>query len=1039
MSLPRIAVKNRILTYFTTFLIVIGGVASFFSLGQLEDPAFTVKTALIMTPYPGASPKEVEQEVTDRLELAIQEIYELDYVESFSRAGLSLIRVEIKKEFWSNRLPQIWDSLRRKIRNTENHLPPGVGRPEIFDTFSDVFGFQLALIGEGFSPKDLEAYAKQIKKELSLVKGIARVDLWGVQEKTLFVNISQAQIAQLGVTDASILATLNLQNMVVDAGSLELHGKRYRVEPTGKFTSPEEIAQLPIRTSLADILINPIEETIDTGGAGPKRTGEMIRIGDIATVERGYLTPPHWMMRYNQQPAISISVMPVEGSNVVDIGAALDKRLAELQATLPVGMEVNKMHWQSDVVAGAVNGFLINFAEAVAIVLVVLTLTMGWRMSVIIGTALTVTILATFIVMSIFDINLQRMSLGALIIALGMMVDNAIVVADGYAVRVKQGLDPTEAAVESAALPAWPLFGATVIAVMAFYPIYGSVESVGEYCRTLFTVVAISLLVSWLVSMVLTPLQCLDMLPPEQGGEDNKDPYGGFFFTAYRKILGLAIRMRWLTMGGMVALLIMSGIGFGQVKQLFFSDSSMTKFMVNYWAPEGTRIQNVSEDIKLAEKELLADDRVESVTTFIGQGPPRFYLPVEPEYPYSTYAQMVVNVHDFHEIDNLVEKFNPWFAENLPDAMSSIRKYTVGPGYTWQFEVRFSGPADADPAILRELGEQGMAILASSPLAGNARLNWRQRVQKVTPEYNQERARWTAISRVDIANATKLNHDGRVVGLYRENEDLIPIIARLTQQERKNIGGLDLLQVRSPLAIEPVPLAQVTNGQPLQWEESMIWRRDRRRAMTIQANPAAGETLPTLRAAVVEQFEVIELPPGYTLEWDGEYYDTIKAQQSLVPGAVPAVALLLFIIVALFNSLRTPAVILIVLPFALVGITAGFLLTGAPFGFMALLGTLSLIGMLIKNSIVLLDQVNIELDKGKSQYQALQDASVSRLQPVFLATATTVLGVAPLLQDVFWVGLSVAIMFGLSFGYILTMVTVPVLYAILYKVKPEEA
>jgi len=1034
MSLPRIAVEHRVLTYFTTFLIIMGGIASFFSLGQLEDPAFSVKTAIIMTPYPGASPEEVEHEVTDRLELAIQEISELDYVESFSRAGFSMIKVELKQEFWSDRLPQIWDTLRRKIRNTENQLPPGAGRPDIFDTVSDVFGFQLALIGEGFSDEDLESYSKQIKKELSLVKGVARVDLWGVQEKTLFVNVSQAQIAQLGITDASILVTLNQQNMVVDAGSLELHGKRYRVEPTGKFTSPEMIAQLPIRTSLADIMLNPL----DTGGAGPKRTGEMIRIGDIATVERGHLTPPHWMMRYNQQPAIGISVMPVEGSNVVDIGSALDERLAELKATLPVGMKINKMHWQSDVISDAVNGFLINFAEAVAIVLVVLTLTMGWRMSVIIGTALTVTILATFIIMAILDISLQRMSLGALIIALGMMVDNAIVVADGYAVRVKQGIERTEAAIQAASLPAWPLLGATVIAVMAFYPIFGSVESTGEYCRTLFTVVAISLMTSWVISMVVTPLQCLDMLPPEKGG-DNKDPYGGFFFTAYRKILTMAIRMRWLTMGGMVILLIISGIGFGHVKQLFFSDSSMTKFMVNYWAPEGTRIQNVSDDIKLAEKELLADDRVESVTTFIGQGPPRFYLPVEPEYPYSTYAQLIVNVHDFHEIDDLVEKLNPWFEETLPDAVASIRKYTVGPGYTWQFEVRFSGPADADPALLRELGEQGMAILASNPLAGQARLNWRQRVQKVTPEYNLGRGRWAAISRVDIANATKLNHDGQVVGLYRENEDLIPIIVRLTEQERKNIGGLGLLQVRSPLAIEPVPLAQVTDGQPLQWEESMIWRRDRRRAMTIQANPASGETLPTLRSAVLEQFEAIELPPGYTMEWGGEYYDTIKSQQSLLPGMVPAIALLLLIIVALFNALRTPAVILIVLPFALIGITAGFLLTGAAFGFMALLGTLSLIGMLIKNSIVLLDQVNVELAEGKTQYKALQDASVSRLQPVFLAAATTVLGLAPLLQDVFWVGLSVTIMFGLSFSYILTMVIVPVLYAILYKVEPEKA
>ncbi len=1038
MSLPSKAIENRVLTYFTTSLLIVAGIAAFFSLGQLEDPAFSVKTAIVMTPFPGASSEEVELEVTDRIELAIQEIHELDYVESFSRAGFSLVRVEIKQDYWSDRLPQIWDTLRRKIRNTENMLPPNAGRPEVFDTFSDVYGFQLALIGEGFSDAELEKYAKIVKKELSLTDGVAQVDLWGVQEKVIYIDISQAQLAQLGVTETSLLATLNQQNMTVDGGSVDFQRKRFRIEPTGKFNSPDEIAELPVRTSLADIALNPLVAALDSGATNLKRTGEMIRVKDFAKVERGHLNPPHWMMRYNNHPAISISVMPNEGLNVVDVGKSLNQRLAELQGTLPVGMELNKMHWQSDVIEDSVNGFLVNFAEAVVIVLFVLTLAMGWRMGVIIGTALLVTILASFILMSVFGIDLQRMSLGALIIALGMMVDNAIVVADGYAVRLKQGMDRVEAAVESASLPAWPLLGATIIAVMAFYPIFGSVESAGEYCRTLFTVVGISLLVSWVISMTLTPLQCLDMLPLEQNS-DNKDPYGGFFFTNFRKLFDKAIHLRWLTMGVMVVLLFVFGVGFGQVKQLFFSDSAMTKFMINYWAPEGTRIQSVSSDLQLAEQKLLADDRIESVTTFIGQGPPRFYLPVDPEFPYSSYGQLIVNVHDFTLIDRMVGELNTWFEENLPDAKASIRKYTVGPGYTWQFEVRFSGPADADPAILRALGEQGIKILGAEPLAGNARLNWRQRIQKITPVYNQERARWSAISRIDIANATKLNHDGRVVGLYKENTDLIPIIARFTESERQNVGGLDLLQVRSPLAMETVPLAQVTDGQPLQWEESMIWRRDRRRAITVQANPVPGETLPSLRNAVLKQFEAIELPPGYSMEWDGEYYDTVKAQASLVPGAIPATAIILFIIVGLFNALRPPLVILLVIPFALIGISAGFLVTGAPFGFMALLGTMSLIGMMIKNSIVLLDQVNIELAKGKNHYQALQDAAISRLQPVFLAAATTVLGVVPLLQDVFWLGLSVAIMFGLTFGYFLTMVTVPVLYAILFKLEPVKS
>jgi multidrug efflux pump subunit AcrB len=1031
MGLPAFAVEYRAFTYFATLIAAIAGVASFFALGQLEDPEFAVKNAVVSVRYPGASPEEVELEVTDRVEIALQELPQLNVVESWSRPGEALIGVEIKDEFWADRLPQVWDEMRRKIHDVRPSLPPGVDEPMISDDFGDVFGFQLAVIGDGYTAAELESYAKELRKELGVVEGVARADLWGVQQRVIYLDASEAQLSQLGLSDSSIENTLRQQNMVVDAGNVDVQDRRIRITPTGEFRSPEDIGDLTIRPSLLDSLENP--------GAGFRdiRSSELLRIRDIGTVREGYLEPPFTMLRFQGQPAIGISITNTSGANVVTVGKAIDQRLAELLPRLPIGIEVRRIHWMSDIVEEAVSGFLISFAQAVVIVLIVLTIFTGWRMSIIIGTALIMTILGTFVVMAILGVDLQRMSLGALIIALGMMVDNALVVADGMVVRLQQGMDRKQAAIESAGKPALPLLGATIIGLMTFYPIFASEDSAGEYCRTLFTVVAMSLLVSWIVSMTLTPLQCVDMVPEPKSGGDERDPYAGGLFARFRWILELCIRFRWLTIGGMVGLLVVSVGAFGFVTQLFFPDSSMNKFMIDVYATEGTRIQQVAADLTAAEEKLMGDDRVKDVSAFIGAGPPRFYLPVDPESPNQSYAQLIVNVHDFREIDGLISDIDPWLVDQFPNALVSVRKYGVGPANTWTFEVRFAGPAIADPAILRSIANQGLDILRDEPLAGPFRTDWRERVTKIQPQFNQERARWASITRDDIAQTTLRAFDGRSVGLYREKDDLLPIVLRHTEDERRNFSSLDLLQVQPQMSTITVPMSQVTDGVPVLWEDPIIGRRDRRRTITVQANPIQGVTLPTLRAAVFEGFEAIELPPGYTMQWGGEYEDTVSAQQGLLPGIVPAVIVILLIIVGLFNAYRPPLVILLTVPFAMIGVTWGLLIFDVPFGFVALLGAMSLTGMMIKNAIVLLDECNVQLAEGKNRYEAIVYAALSRLRPVFLAAATTVLGVIPLLQDVFWVGLAVAIMAGLSFGTLLTMILVPVLYATLYRLQPD--
>ena len=863
---------------------------------------------------------------------------------------------------------------------------------------------------------------------------MARVEFWGVQPKVIYLEASETQLSQLGISDKSIVTTMQQQNMVVDAGSVDVQQKRVRIAPTGEFRSPEDIAELAIHPSLIDSL-----QSLDKGQP-LQSSDELIRIRDIGTVRRGYQDPPPTMMRLDGKTALAISITNIAGANIVDVGRNVDARMAELEENLPIGLEIHHVHWMSDVVSDSVNGFFVNLAQAVAIVLVVLALSMGWRMGSLIGIDLVLTILGTFIIMAIMGIDLQRMSLGALVIALGMMVDNSIVVAEGFVVRREQGMDKIKAAIESAGSPSMPLLGATVIAVMAFYPIGGSKESTGEYCLSLFIVVGISLMVSWVVSMTLTPIKCLDMLPDPKPQEAGHDPYGSKFYKIFRGLLEKAIRMRFLFIAAMVGLLVASFMGFGFVEQLFFPSSSMSKFMIDYYAPQGTRIEVVANDLKVLEEKLLADERVDNIAAFIGSGPPRFYLPVEPESANPAYGQLIVNLHDFRKIDELIKELTPWAAETFPDAMLPMRKFDVGPGQTWQFQYRISGPAIADTELLRDLGEQVLDILRDEPLAGAMQFDWRQKVQKMVPVYNQERARYAGVAREDVANATKRAYDGRTIGLYREQDELLPIVLRHVEDDRASLASFDVLQVQPGLTTTTLPIGQVTDGIKMEWEETRIWRRDRRRTITVQANPILGQTLPTLMQQVQAKVEAIEMPPGYKAEWGGTTEDSAKSQKALIPGLVPTFAVILFILCALFNAYKPPTVIMLTVPFAMIGITTGLLAFQAPFGFMALLGAMSLMGMMIKNAIVLLDEVNINLGNGMGQYDAVVIAALARLRPVVLAAATTVLGVIPLLQDVFWVGMAITIMAGLAFGTVLTMLVVPVLFCIFFKVpSPQKA
>lgn len=1019
MSLTAAAVKRRTFTLFATFILVLAGVASYFTLGQLEDPEFTVKNAVVVTSYPGALPKEVELEVTDRLELAIQQLPQVKHISSFSRQGLSQINVAIQPQYRSTQLPQIWDELRRKVNDTRRQFPPGVGEPKVVDDFGDVYGFLLGVIADGFSDADLERYVDGLRKELSLVKGVARVELWGVQPECIYLDASQSRLANAGVSVDQIRNTVQQQNLVVDAGAIDVDNQRTQVATTGMFRTPVDIADL----------------SIQAGPVGKTQPAGLVRLGDIVDVRRGYQQPPVSLMRVNGRPAIGLAIANQPSVSIVKLGLALDRRLADLTADLPTGIEIQRVAWQGDLVSHSIVDFIKNLIAAVLIVLVVLWVAMGLRPALVVGiTGLVLVILGTFIFMAVLKIDLQRMSLGALVIAMGMMVDNAIVVVDNMIVRLDRRMNREEAAIESASKPAMPLLGATVIAILAFYPIAASTENAGEYCASLFSMVAISLGFSWIVAITVTPVVGMIMLAsPKESG--SSDPYGSRFFRSYRKLLIGALRMRLSVLLVFIALLIGSGLSFRFVNQMFFPNSSRPQFMVEVWLPEGTTIERTSEVVGRIEKLLANRREIQSVASFIGQGPPRFYLPVEPEKPYSSYGQLIVSLKDFRDVDRLMNEIDTWASENLADAEVIPRKYGLGPSETWAVQLRISGPAIADPNTLRRLADKAKELIEASPQAKAVRIDWRERVPTIVAEYDVTNGRWTNVDRKGIADATRRAFDGVLVGQYREKDKLLPIVLRAVDSEReKAAAALPLLQVSRAIGGNTIPLEQVTRNIRLEWEDPLIWRWDRRRTVTVQAAPVGLAT--ELRTPeLVEKISHIKLPPGYAMEWGGEYKNSRDAQASLVPGIVPAALIVALILVGLFNSYRKPLVIVLIIPFAMIGVTLGLLITRQPFGFVALLAAMSLAGMMIKNAIVLIDEIGALEATGQAPFDAVVNASVSRLRPVLLAAGTTVLGVIPLLTDVFWVSMSVVIMFGLTLGTVITMMLLPTMYSLLFRIR----
>ncbi|MEM8880298.1 MAG: efflux RND transporter permease subunit [Pseudomonadota bacterium] len=1006
MSVARLAIDRPLLTWLFILFCLFGGYWGFNAMGRLEDPAFTIKTAIIITNYPGASAEEVAREVSEPLETAIQGISEVDEVSSINRPGVSRITVDVEDIYGGDELPDIWTELRAEVEDTAETLPAGVQTPIVNDSFGDVFGIYYAITAEGLSDAELHDLSTYLRRELLVVDGVADVAVAGLPEEVIYVNADLLLTVNQNVAPGVLISAISEADTIAEAGSI---GETRIETPEGNDTV-SEISSLTV-------------------GVG----GELLNLIDLSRVTRERDTDPDLITRFNGQDSFTLGVSGQSSVNIVEVGYAIEARIAELTANIPYGVNVHPIYQQHLVVEEASNSSLESLAMSVGIVVAVLTLFMGWRAAFVVGMTLLLTVFGTFFFMAIFDITMERISLGALVIAMGMLVDNAIVVAEGMQMSMRRGQSSRDAAEQTSAKSQIPLLGATVIGIMAFAGIGLSPDSTGEFMFSLFAVVGLSLMLSWVLAVSVTPLLGHYVF---QVGSGEDAGYSGAIFRAYGSILRGALRIRWLVVIALVGITALCFSGFTRVSQQFFPNSNTPIFLVHYKLPQGTEVAETAESLRGVEDWLVARDDVVSVSSFFGQGAMRFLLTYDSESRNPSYGHMIIRTDTLDEIPPLIDDLEAFAAEALPVGEFRTERMVFGPGGGADIEARFSGQ---DSEVLRALSETAMQRIAeATDGAIHLRTDWREQEIVLSPNYATDRAQAAGITRDNIASTLLFATDGITSGAFREDERQLPIVLRVDPELNLPLGDQ---VVYSDTAESYVPIGQVIDGFDYVVQDTLVQRLNRVLTITVQADVIPSRTAASVHSEIREAIESMELPPGYQLEWGGEFENSADANESLAGQLPVSILIMILISILLFNALRQPLIIWLLVPMSLNGVTVALLGTGLPFTFTALLGLLSLSGMLIKNGIVLVEEIDIVRREGKQLEEAIVYASITRLRPIALAAATTILGMIPLLSDAFFISMAVTIMGGLAFASVLTLIAAPVLYRLMFRPEPasEEA
>ncbi|WP_448212164.1 efflux RND transporter permease subunit [Colwellia sp. MEBiC06753] len=1012
MDIAKYSLTRPINIWLITLCFLLGGVVAMGNIGRLEDPAFTIKQAVIMTYYPGASAEQVEREVTEQLEIALQQMWQLKKVESESKPGFSRVTMEVKSNIDSPLLPQIWDELRKRIRDVQPSLPVGASAPKVIDDFGDVFGIYYALTAPDYSAYQMREFSRIIRRELLTVDGVAKVAVSGILAEQIVAEIDMYQVAGLGLSFPDLQQVLAINLRPFAGGRLYIGDKQIRIPVSAAKDQLEEIENI----------------TFVLPGKNAS-----VKLKDIASLSIEAVDIPNNLKRFNGKSAITLSISAQNDINIVDVGAKIEQKLSDILATLPAGIEVSPIYNQANIVDKAVDGFIFNLEMSVLVVTLALCLFMGWRSGIVVGVTLLVTVLGTVLIMWLYGLQLERISLGAMVIAMGMLVDNAIVVAEGMMLRMEKGKSALESASFIVKRTQWPLLGATVIGIAAFSGIGLSDDKTGEFLFSLFAVVLISLMLSWVLAVSLTPL--LGKYFYQVGNKQEGAQSQSAFHKGYLFLLRNALHHRGVTVVALIAITITAYSSFGLIKKGFFPASNTPNFFIHYWGPQDNDIRATAKYMKAGEDIILASEGVESLTSFIGQGADRFTLVYKPTMPNESYGMYLVRVHNAKEIPAIAKKVTEKLKAVNPNAAYYAEIMQFGPGAGAKLQVRFSGP---EPTVLRSLAEQARAIYLDDGAIRDVRDNWRGKGIVLMPDYDENAAGIAGVSRSDFNQAIQFYTSGLIVGKLQDGDYLYPIVAKSQVENNARMDQLKALEnglVWSASQRTYIPFKQVSGKTSYDSEEMLINRRDRVRTITVMAEAGYEETAGAAFARMKPKLEAIELPDGYKIAWGGEYESSRDAQAALGKG-LPLSFLVMFIIsVLLFARARQPLIIWLIVPMAIVGVVAGLLLADLPFGFMSLLGFLSLFGMLIKNAIVLLEEIDLQIDEGKAKGDAIVEASLSRLRPVSLAAITTILGVMPLITDPFFADMSVTIMGGLAFATVLTLIAVPVLYSIFYKIK----
>lgn len=1039
MNYSKWALDNSKLINLLVAILIVGGILAYDAMPKLEDPAIKVKQAMVVTTYPGASAHQVELEVTDPLEKSINEMPSVNNIQSSSYADLSLITVELETTVPDNEVEQQWDMLRRKVANVQAKLPAGASVTQIRDDFGDVYGMFYALKSDGQSDKELNDYAELIKREVEEIDGVSRVEIYGKRNLCINIELSEDKMANLGVTPAEIIQTLNNQNKTDYVGYYDNGYRRVRVTVDDKFRDVDDIA---------DMLIQGHDD-------------DQLRIKDIATVVKEYEATTRNQMNCDGAQSLGISIACSPDHDILKVGAQVETSIEKISTRLPAGVECQKVFFQPERVDNALSTFLVNLVESVAIVVLLLVFFMGWRSGYIIGCSLVVIVFGSFLILRGFDGTLQRVSLASFILAMGMLVDNAIVIVDGILVDLKKGKPYEEALTSIGSKTAMPLLGATLIAILAFLPIFMSPDTAGVYVRDLFIVIAVSLLLSWVLALVHVPVMAKRIFKKTNitPVADDENPYKGKAYDLLEKILRFGLAHRIAMVLGAVALLALSAFCYKFVDQAFFPDMEYDQLYVEYKLPEGYNSTETARDLEEIRTMLMQRDYITHVTTSVGGTPSRYNLVRSIATPSLAYGELIVDFTSPSALVEHIDSLQREISERYPDAYVKFKRYNLM-FKKYPIEACFSGP---DPAVLHQLTDSARVRAESTGKVFLTTSDWEPQVPMLNVLYDQPSARRNGLSRSDVSLSLMAYTNGLPLGTFYDGINRQNIYVKCTDTQGRHIEDLTDARIfgilpnvwqfatRSTIQklmtgtvtrdevlenlIQTIPLKQVSHGIDIRWEEPVVVRSNGQRTQRLQCSPHPGVGTEAARKAIAAEIEKIPLPEGYKLTWEGEKKASDQSMRYLFNAFPLCIVAMLLILVMLFKDYKKPTIIFCCIPLVIVGVIPVVMLTGKPFGFVAIVGVLGLIGMMIKNGIVLMDEINSEIALGVSPRVALIQSAKSRLRPVAMASLTTILGMVPLVPDAMFGSLAVTIMGGLFMGTFITLVFIPVLYALFFRVK----